>query len=63
MCTRQMCSIGQRRAQVRSSLRMDVAALRRQIDSDAAAGDIPFIVVGTAGTVSVAMPFGRWDFI
>jgi glutamate/tyrosine decarboxylase-like PLP-dependent enzyme len=31
---------------------MDVAALRRQIDSDAAAGDIPFIVVGTAGTVS-----------
>jgi glutamate/tyrosine decarboxylase-like PLP-dependent enzyme len=42
---------------------MDVAALRRQIDSDAAAGDIPFIVVGTAGTVSVAMPFGRWDFI
>ena len=35
-----------------ADLRMDVAALRRQIDSDAAAGDIPFIVVGTAGTVS-----------
>jgi glutamate/tyrosine decarboxylase-like PLP-dependent enzyme len=34
-----------------ADLRMDVAALRRQIDSDAAAGDIPFIVVGTAGTV------------
>ena len=35
-----------------ADLRMDIAALRRQIDSDAAAGDIPFIVVGTAGTVS-----------
>ena len=35
-----------------ADLRMDFAALRRQIDSDAAAGDIPFIVVGTAGTVS-----------
>ena len=35
-----------------ADLRMDVAALRRQIDSDTAAGDIPFIVVGTAGTVS-----------
>src|SRR6516162_2748004 len=34
-----------------ADLRMDVAALRRQIGSDAAAGDIPFIVVGTAGTV------------
>ena len=35
-----------------ADLRMDVAALRRQIDADAAAGDIPFIVVGTAGSVS-----------
>jgi aromatic-L-amino-acid/L-tryptophan decarboxylase len=33
-------------------LRMDVAALRRQIDADAAAGDVPCIVVGTAGSVS-----------
>ena len=31
---------------------MDVAALRRQIEADAAAGDLPFIVVGTAGSVS-----------
>src|SRR5262245_2783596 len=32
-------------------LRMDVAALRRQIETDAAAGDVPCIVVGTAGSV------------
>ena len=31
---------------------MDVAALRRQIDADAAAGDVPCMVVGTAGSVS-----------
>jgi aromatic-L-amino-acid decarboxylase len=35
-----------------ASLRMDVAALRRQIDADRAAGDTPAIVVGTAGSVS-----------
>jgi aromatic-L-amino-acid/L-tryptophan decarboxylase len=35
-----------------AGLRMDVASLRSQIDMDAAAGDIPFIVVGTAGSVS-----------
>jgi aromatic-L-amino-acid decarboxylase len=35
-----------------SKLRMDVAALRRQIEADAAAGDLPFLVVGTAGSVS-----------
>ena len=35
-----------------AKLRMDVAALRRQIDADRAAGDLPFIVVGTAGSVS-----------
>jgi aromatic-L-amino-acid decarboxylase len=34
------------------SLRMDVAALRRRIDADVAAGDVPFVVVGTAGSVS-----------
>jgi aromatic-L-amino-acid decarboxylase len=33
-------------------LRMDVAELRRQIDADAAAGDVPCLVVGTAGSVS-----------
>ncbi len=32
--------------------RMDVAALRRQIEADRAAGDIPCAVVGTAGSVS-----------
>ena len=31
--------------------RMDVAALERQIKADAAAGDIPCLVVGTAGSV------------
>jgi aromatic-L-amino-acid/L-tryptophan decarboxylase len=35
-----------------SDLRLDVALLRRQLEIDAAAGDIPFIVVGTAGSVS-----------
>lgn len=33
-------------------LRMDVAALDRQIAADRAAGDVPFMVVGTAGSVS-----------
>ena len=33
-------------------LRMDVAALRRQIVSDMEAGDRPLLVVGTAGSVS-----------
>jgi glutamate/tyrosine decarboxylase-like PLP-dependent enzyme len=33
-------------------LRMDVAALRRQLDADIAAGDTPCLVVGTAGSVS-----------
>ena len=35
-----------------ATLRMDVAALRRQIDADKAAGDVPCMVVGTAGSVS-----------
>ena len=35
-----------------SKLRMDVAALRRQIEADTAAGDVPCLVVGTAGSVS-----------
>ena len=35
-----------------ADLRMDVAALRAAIDADRAAGDVPFLVVGTAGSVS-----------
>lgn len=35
-----------------SRLRMDVTALRRQIEADRAAGDIPCLVAGTAGSVS-----------
>jgi aromatic-L-amino-acid decarboxylase len=35
-----------------NKLRMDVDALRRQIESDVAAGDVPCLVVGTAGSVS-----------
>jgi aromatic-L-amino-acid decarboxylase len=33
-------------------LRMDVAALRTRIEADVAAGDVPCLVVGTAGSVS-----------
>jgi glutamate/tyrosine decarboxylase-like PLP-dependent enzyme len=33
-------------------LRMDVGALRRQIETDTVAGDVPCLVVGTAGSVS-----------
>jgi glutamate/tyrosine decarboxylase-like PLP-dependent enzyme len=33
-------------------LTMDVVELRRAIDADAAAGHVPFLVVGTAGSVS-----------
>jgi len=37
---------------VDAGLRMDVGALERAIDDDAARGDVPFMVVGTAGSVS-----------
>ena len=37
---------------VDSRLRMDVAALRRQVDSDRVAGDVPCVVIGTGGSVS-----------
>jgi glutamate/tyrosine decarboxylase-like PLP-dependent enzyme len=37
---------------VDADLRMDLAALGGQIDADAAAGDVPLMVVGTAGSVS-----------
>jgi glutamate/tyrosine decarboxylase-like PLP-dependent enzyme len=33
--------------------RIDVRALRRQIEADRAAGDQPFLVVGSAGTVAI----------
>jgi aromatic-L-amino-acid/L-tryptophan decarboxylase len=33
-------------------LRLDVDQLQRQIDADTAAGDLPFLVVGTGGSVS-----------
>lgn len=36
-------------------LRMDVEALRRQIRDDRAAGDQPFMVVGTGGSVSTGL--------
>ncbi len=35
-----------------AALRMEVTALRRAIDADTAAGDVPCLVVGTAGSVS-----------
>jgi len=35
-----------------SAMRMDVAALERTIAADRAAGDLPFLVVGTGGSVS-----------
>ena len=35
-----------------AGLRMDVSALRRQIEADRSAGDVPCMVVGTAGSVS-----------
>jgi glutamate/tyrosine decarboxylase-like PLP-dependent enzyme len=38
--------------QTDANLRMDVAALRRQIKLDRAAGEIPCLVAGTAGSVS-----------
>ncbi|MBV9709735.1 MAG: aminotransferase class V-fold PLP-dependent enzyme [Ktedonobacteraceae bacterium] len=37
---------------VDAQLRMDTAALRRQLQADNEAGDLPFLVIGTAGTVS-----------
>jgi glutamate/tyrosine decarboxylase-like PLP-dependent enzyme len=35
-----------------AELRMDIGALERAIDADMAAGRVPFVVVGTAGSVS-----------
>jgi aromatic-L-amino-acid decarboxylase len=38
-----------------ADLRMDVAALRRAVDEDVAAGHLPFLVVGTGGSVSTGV--------
>ena len=38
-----------------ASHRMDVAALRKAIEADAADGRLPFLVVGTAGSVSLGV--------
>jgi aromatic-L-amino-acid/L-tryptophan decarboxylase len=35
-----------------SKLRMDVVALRRQLEADRSAGDVPCVVIGTGGSVS-----------
>jgi len=35
-----------------NDLRMDVSALRQQVETDRAAGDFPFLVIGNGGTVS-----------
>src|SRR6266581_8338012 len=37
---------------VDEQLRIDTAALRHQVQADIEAGDLPFLVIGTAGTVS-----------
>jgi aromatic-L-amino-acid/L-tryptophan decarboxylase len=43
---------GLRRIRTDADLRMDAGALRAAIDVDAGAGDLPMLVVGTAGSVS-----------
>ena len=43
------------------NLRMDVSALRRQIEADTAAGDVPCLVIGTAGSVSTGVVDPLWD--
>jgi len=42
-----------RKVPCRPDLTMDVDALRRQVEADAAAGDLPFCVVGQAGSINV----------
>jgi aromatic-L-amino-acid/L-tryptophan decarboxylase len=37
---------------VDANLRMDMPALQRQVETDKSVGDLPFMVVGTAGSVS-----------
>ena len=53
-----MCGLGTdaiRWIETRDDLQMDVAALRRAIEADVAAGHLPFLVVGTAGSVSTGV--------
>jgi glutamate/tyrosine decarboxylase-like PLP-dependent enzyme len=50
-----MCGLGTRSIRwipTRASLEMDVAALRSAIDVDVKAGNLPFLVVGNAGTIT-----------
>ena len=50
-----MCGLGTRSIRwipTRRSLEMDVAALRSAIDVDVTAGNLPFLVVGNAGTIT-----------
>jgi glutamate/tyrosine decarboxylase-like PLP-dependent enzyme len=53
-----ICGLGTnaiRWIETNAALQMDVAALRQAIDVDAAAGRLPFLVVGTAGSVSTGV--------
>ena len=53
-----LCGLGTdaiRWIETTASLQMDVAALRRAIDSDVDAGRVPLLVVGTAGSVSTGV--------
>jgi glutamate/tyrosine decarboxylase-like PLP-dependent enzyme len=53
-----MCGLGTnaiRWIETDAALRMDVASLRRAIDEDVTAGRLPFLVVGTAGSVSTGV--------
>jgi aromatic-L-amino-acid decarboxylase len=53
-----ICGLGTdavRWIETRDTLQMDVAALRRAIETDVAAGRLPFLVVGTAGSVSTGV--------
>ena len=53
-----ICGLGTdavRWIETRDTLQMDVAALRRAIETDVAAGRLPLLVVGTAGSVSTGV--------
>jgi glutamate/tyrosine decarboxylase-like PLP-dependent enzyme len=53
-----ICGLGTdaiRWVETNTALQMDVAALRRAIEADAATGHLPFFVVGTAGSVSTGV--------
>jgi glutamate/tyrosine decarboxylase-like PLP-dependent enzyme len=53
-----ICGLGTdaiRWIETNAHLQMDTAALRRAIDADAAAGRLPFLVAGTAGSVSTGV--------